>query len=220
MASFASNMFGGGGFGAFSKSLNSFIHPEEAYKDAANVSQQYYLDAQGKLQPIANQGQDQYGFLMNARNRLNDPVGLENEWSNSYSMSPEAKQDIANATAAGQNSASSQGLVGSSALTNNIQHSAGDIMSRDRQQFLTNLMQKYMAGIGIGSNIYGLGANADSALSTNAMNEGNTMAGLKYGETAAPGALFGNLLGKAADAGVNYATGGMSGAAKAAGGGG
>jgi hypothetical protein len=185
--------------------ISSFFHPENGYKDAMKTSGQYYRDAQGRLQPIVNQGQDQYGRLMDQANRLNDPIGLENEWANAYTQSPEAKQDIANAGSAGLGAASSMGLNGSSAAIQNIQNSAGEIMNKDREGFLNRAMQKYMQSIGIGQNIYGLGANAAGGQSTNAMNEGNTMAGLQYGATAAPGQMFGDLLAKGAGAALNIA---------------
>lgn len=216
MASFASNMFGSGGISAFSNGLNSFIHPEDAYKAAEDQSQQYYRDAQGRLQPYNQNGMDQYGRLMDQAGKLNDPVALENQWASQYTESPEAKQDIANATSSGLGAASSMGLNGSSAAIRNIQNSSGELMNKDRQGFLDRAMAKYMASIGIGQGLYGIGANAAGAQSSNAMSEGNTMAGLKYGETAAPGAMFGDLLGKGVNLAANYFTGGMSGLAQGA----
>jgi hypothetical protein len=154
---------------------------------------------------------DQYGRLTNQANALNNPADLENQWANSYQESPYAKAMEGHAKEAGLGAASSMGLNGSSAAINNIQQSSHDIMNQDRNQYMQDLMQKYMASIGIGQNLYGQGAAAAGAMSNNAMNQGNTMAGLAYGEQAAPGKLFGQVLGTAANAGMNYATGGMSG---------
>ena len=198
-------------FSGISKGINSYFNPDQPYKDAQDQSQQYYRDAQGRLQPYNQNGMDQFGRLTNQANALNDPVALENQWASQYSLSPEAKQDTANATSAGLGAASSMGLNGSSAAINNIQNSSSEIMNKDRQGFLDRAMQKYMASIGIGQNLYGYGAGAAGQQSTNAMKEGDTMAGLKYGETAAPGAMFGDLLGKGINIAANYATGGMSG---------
>jgi hypothetical protein len=110
----------------------------------------------------------------------------------------------------------SAGLLGSSAALNNVQTSASNIMQSDRQQYLDSLMQKYMASIGIGQNLYGVGATAGNQASSNALNQGQNQAGLTYGANAAPGAMFGKLAGAGADLGINWATGGASGLAKAA----
>jgi hypothetical protein len=89
-------------------------------------------------------------------------------------------------------------------------------MQNDRKQYLDDLMQKYMASIGIGQNLYGTGAAAAGQMGQNAMMQGqnsinnaNNLAGLKYGSVNAPGQMIGNLLGGAAKLGINYATGGV-----------
>ena len=56
-------------------------------------------------------------------------------------------------------------------------------------------MQKYMTGIGIGSDIYGKGANAANSMSQNAMNMGQNSAQNKFNQSNAQGDLFGKLLG-------------------------
>lgn len=193
--------------------IDSFLNPQKAFQAAEDQSQKYYIDAQGKLQPIVNNGMSQYQRLNNQADALGNPVQLENQWNQAYTQSPEAKQTIESAKATGLDSAVSQGLLGSSAALQNIQKSAANIGQNDRQNYLNDLMQKYLSSIGIGQNLYGVGANAAGQQSSNAVNQGNTQAGLAYGEEKAPGDLLGNILGKAADAGINYATGGVSGAA-------
>lgn len=195
--------------------FHSFMHPEEGYKAAEGQAEQYYRDAQGNLQPYNQNGMNMYQKLMQQQQALNDPAALQNQWASGYQESPYAKQQEQNATSSGLDAASSMGLMGSSAALNNIQKSSGEIMQGDRQNYMNDLMQKYMASIGIGQNIYGIGANAAGNMSSNAMNQGQTMAGLKYGETNAPGDQFGKILGTAANLGVNYATGGMSGVGSA-----
>lgn len=205
-----------GGIIPGSSMFKSFMHPEKGYENAEEQAQKYYRDAQGNLKPYADNGMNQYQRLMDQANQLNDPAALENKWASGYSESPYAQQMTEQAKNSGLDAASSMGLMGSSAAMGNIQNSAGQIMQGDRQNYMNDLMQKYMASIGIGQNLYGIGANAAGAMSTNAMNQGNNMAGLEYGRTNAPGDTFGKLLGLGVNAGVNYATGGMSGAAKAA----
>ena len=184
-------------FGTFSggrNMLQSFLHPEDAFKAGADQSQQYYNQAQGYLQPIANQGQQQFGQLQGQASQLNNPAQLQNSWAQQYTQSPEAMQTMMDARTAGLDSASSQGLLGSSAALENSQRSAGNISNSYRQQFLQDLMQKYMASIGINQNIYGLGASAAGAQAGNAMGEGDSLATAAYGQKAAPGMALSNLL--------------------------
>ena len=222
--------------------LDSFLHPERGYDAAGKAMQSgydaskgyydeskgFYKDAQGNLQPFRQQGLDQYGRLNDQANALNNPGQLENQWASGYEMSPYAQHAVDQATATGRNEASSMGLNGSSAALNNVQTNAGNIMQSDRQQYMNDLMQKYMASIGIGQNLYGTGAAAGSQMGTNAMNEaglamqqggnainnGVNMGQAAFGKQNAPGEMFGKMLGTAANAGINYTTGGVSGAMK------
>jgi hypothetical protein len=195
---------------------DSFWHPDKAYNKAGDTLNQYYKTAQDSLQPYINNGATAGNRLNEQADELNDPAALQAKWAAGYSESPYAQQLTKQATASGQNAASSAGLLGSSAALNNVQTSASNIMQSDRQQYLDSLMQKYMASIGIGQNLYGVGATAGNQASSNALNQGQNQAGLTYGANAAPGAMFGKLAGAGADLGINWATGGASGLAKAA----
>lgn len=189
--------------------ISSFFNPQRGYEDAAKQLQQYYQQAQGNLQPYAMNGQNIFQSLLGQYQKLSNPADLENQWASTYTMSPYAKNLQGQATQSGLDAASSMGLMGSSAALNNIQNSAGNIMQSDRQQYLDDLMDKYKTAIGLGQNIYGTGANAAGMLSNNAMNMGNNMAQAAYGEANAPGNMFGGLLALAANAAINYSTGGM-----------
>lgn len=192
-----------GGIGAGTDMFDSFLHPERGYQEAEKQADKYYVDAQGRLQRYNDAGYDQYGRLQDQANRLNDPAALENEWAASYKQSPYATQQINNATENGMNAASSMGLVGSSAALNNVTQNASNIGNQDRKQYMDDLMQKYLASINIGQNLYGVGAGAANAQSNNAMSQGTTQANLKYGEINAPGERLADI----AKAGINYATG-------------
>jgi hypothetical protein len=200
------------------KMINSFLHPEDAYKAAQDESNKAWGEAQGYEKPFYQQGLDQYGGLNSAENNLMNPSQLQDQWADSYKTSDYAKQMLNQNQASGLDAASSMGLMGSSAAVNNIQQGAHNVVNQDRQQYMNDLMQKYMAGIGIGQNIYGIGANMGATLGNQSMQHGQDMAGLKYGEQSAPGALFGKLAGTVANGAANYATGGMWGGAKSAGG--
>lgn len=197
--------------------INSFLNPQDAYKAAEKQAQQGWQEAQGYERPYWQQGLDQYGRLTGAEDALLDPAALESKWAQGYQTSPYAQQMLAQNKSSGLDAASSMGLMGSSAALGNIQTGAGNIVNEDRQQYMNDLMQKYLSGIGIGQNIYGIGADAAGNLAAGAQRQGEDLAGLKYGEKAAPGSFLGKLLGTAANMGMNYMTGGMSGAAQGAG---
>lgn len=186
--------------------FSSFFHPEDAYKKAEEAARQGYEKAQGYQQPFFQGGVDQYGRLNEATGQLLDPATLQNQWSQGYETSPYAQQLLKQNQASGLDAASAMGLNGSSAALGNIQQGAGNIVAQDRQQFMDDLMKKYMTGIGLGSSLYGTGASAGANLGGQAMSQGENMAGLQYGRYSAPGELFGKLLG-----------GGLSAAAQGAG---
>jgi hypothetical protein len=117
-----------------------------------------------------------------------------------YKTSPYAQRSMQNASASGLDAASSQGLLGSSAATQNIQQSSSDIMNKDRSEYLQDLMKKYMAGVGIGKDMYGIGATTAGNMSNQAMQMGGAMGQAKYGATNAPGDMARDLISAAAKA--------------------
>jgi hypothetical protein len=177
--------------------INSFLHPENAYKSAEDAEAEQWAQTQGYLNPTIQAGREQLPRLTGAEDQLFHPEELENKWIQSYSESPYAKSLIDRSRSAGLDAASSMGLNGSSAALGNIQQSAGDIASRDRQSYLDDIMKKYMSAIGIGGDIYGAGNNAATNLAGYSSNYGDTRGGLEYGRSAAPGELFGKIAGGA-----------------------
>lgn len=175
--------------------LSSFLSPEKPYQDAQEQLQQYYNQAQGYQQPFMQQGQQQYGRLQDYMNQLQNPAQLQNQWAQGYETSPQAQMAQQMATQQGLNAASSMGLMGSSPALQAIQGGTTQIGLDERQKYLSDLMQKYMAGAGLSQGIYGQGANAAGQMGQNAMNMGQNMAEMKAGESGAKGGLFGNLLG-------------------------
>lgn len=184
--------------------LSSFLHPEDAYKSAQEESNKGWQQAQGYQKPFMQHGEEQYNPLNEARERLMNPGSLQNEWAEGYETSPYAKRLLNMNTGEGLDAASQMGLMGSSAALGNIQQGAADITARDRRDYLNDLMQKYMTGIGIGQNIYGVGAQTGANLGGQAIEHGNNIAGLKYGEKSAPGALFGKIAQGVGTAAANY----------------
>jgi hypothetical protein len=174
--------------------ISSFLHPEQGYKDAQKEFEKKWQQAQGFQQPYNTAGQEQVGRLNTAENNLLDPSSLLSDWMQKYQVSPYAQKSMQNAKESGLGAASSMGLLGSSAALNNIQNSSSDIMNADRTQFLNDLMQKYMTGIGIGQNMYGVGASTAANLGNQAVNVGGNTGSMAYGQANAPGNLLKDLL--------------------------
>lgn len=186
--------FGLDAIGAAPGMIHSFWNPQEGYEDAADEYEKYYNQGQGYQEPFRQNGVDQTGRLNNAENKLLDPSALLSEWMDKYKTSPFAQRSMQNAQASGLDAASSQGLLGSSAATQNIQQSSSDIMNKDRSEYLQDLMKKYMAGIGVGQNMYNVGATTAQNMGNNAMTQGDRMGQAKYGATSAPGNMARDLV--------------------------
>lgn len=186
---------------------DSFLHPEKGYEKGQDQLDKYYQSAQGYLNPYNQFGQDAYGNYSDAMKRLLDPSALQNEWAKGYTESDSAKNTSRMAQENGLDAASSMGLMGSNTALNAIQGGTTNIGLQDRQNYMNDLMQKYLAGTGIAGNIFNTGANAAGNMSNNAMNMGNNSAQMAYGRQNSPGDLFGKLLGT----GIGAATGGMGG---------
>jgi hypothetical protein len=175
--------------------IHSFFHPEDAYIEAQKPVNEAWDKTQSLEQPFMQHGQDQYSDLNAGRQALMNPTQMQDEWAKHYQTSPQARQMIEQSRGQGLDAASSMGLMGSSGAVSNIQNNAARISTADRHQYMQDLMNKYLAGIGIGQNLYNIGSNQASNLGNQSMQHGNTLAGLKYGENAAPGQLFGNIMG-------------------------
>lgn len=178
--------------------LSSFLHPERGYEEAQKELDKYYQQAQQYQQPYMQHGEEAYGGLSGAMNSLLNPEELYSQWSGGYQESPAAKYAEESARNRGLDAASSLGLMGSTPALQAIQAGTSRIGAEDRQNYLNDLMQKYLSGIGVAQNIYGTGANAAGQLGQNAMNMGQNAAQMKYNQTNAQGNLFGNLLGTGA----------------------
>jgi hypothetical protein len=189
--------------------IDSFLHPERGYEAAGNEIGKSWNEAKGYLQPYNQYGMNQMGRLNRAENSLLDPSKLLAKWMAGYETSPYAQQLQEQASQAGLDSASQQGLLGSSAALSNVQNTSSQIMNADRQNYLKDLMEKYMAGIGLGKDIFNTGANAGSQLNQGALHTGENMAQAELGRLNAPGEMFGKMLGTGASILSSYLSGGM-----------
>jgi len=192
--------------------VSGFFNPGKGYKDARKEMERKWNEAKGFQQPYNQAGIDQLGRLNNAENSLLDPSKLLADWMSKYTESPYAKKSMENAKESGLDAASSMGLMGSSPALQNIQNSSSDIMNKDRQGFLQDLMQKYMAGIGVGQNIYNQGATTAGNMGNQAVGVGGNTADMAYGQGNAPGNFLRDWLATGAKVGMSMFGGGMGGA--------
>ena len=180
--------------------FDSFLNPGKGYAKGQEQLDKYYQQAQGQLNPYNQNGVQAGQGLNTAMNNLLDPAALQNKWSSGYQESPYAQQLQNQAQSQGMDAASAMGLMGSSPALNAIQQGSAGIMNADRQQYMNDLMQKYLAGTGIGQSMYGVGANAANQQSQNAMNQGQNSAGMAFGQQNAQGDLLSKGIGAAAGA--------------------
>lgn len=200
----------------YGKMIGSFLHPERGYKEAEKQIREAQARQRAGLSPYSQTGLEQRGPLGEAERSLLDPGALYEKWAAGYQESPAAAQMRERAKQAGLEAASSMGLMGSSAALQNIEQSAADISARDRQSYLEDLMRKYLAGIGIGQQLYGTGADIASRLAEMEGRMGENLAGARYGRETAPGGLFGKFLGSGIGAAAGGAIGGPVGAVQGA----
>ncbi len=178
----------------FGDQISSFLHPERGFDEALEALQKRFEESKGYVTPYANQGQEQYGRLNEGINQLLNPEGLMSRFINSYQESPYTKQLLEENRQSGLEGASSMGLMGSSAALGNIQQGAGKIANAQREQYLKDLMQEYLSGLGFSSDIYKTGAGAAESLMKGTNSMGENEANLIYNRENAPGNLFNNLL--------------------------
>lgn len=189
--------------------LSDLLNPGKGYQGAQDQLTNSYNQANSYMQPYSQFGVGAGNNLQSMLAKLMDPAALQAEWSKGYQESPEAQQAISESKTLGLDAASQMGLGGSSAAVSNIQKTGTNISNQYRQQYMNDLMNKYMQAIGIGQNMYGTGANAATNMASNTMNYGQNMAGLQYGKQNAGSDLLSKILGGATNIGMNYFTGGM-----------
>mgnify|MGYP001617056090 CR=1 FL=1 len=192
-------------FGGTGDMIDSFLHPERGYEDASKKMEDAWRKSQEFQDPYRQSGLDQRDRLNNAENNLLDPSKLLADWMSKYQESPYAKQSMANAKESGLDAASSMGLMGSSGALNNIQQSSSDFMNKDRQSFLNDMMQKYMAGIGIGQNMFNVGADTAGRMGQQRLAAGGYLGDMAYGARNAPGNRLADMISAASKA---YSAGG------------
>lgn len=176
--------------------LSSFLNPGKGYGKAQEQLDKYYQQGQAYLNPYNQQGQAQYGNLNDIIKNLMDPTALNQKWIDSYSTSPQALQDQNMAVEQGANAASALGLTGSNTALNATQAGATQIGLNDRQNYLNDMMNKYMNAAGLSQGIYGTGAGAATQMAGNANQMGQNSAQMAYNKQNAGGNMLAGLIGQ------------------------
>lgn len=189
------------------------LDPAKGYQAAMGPMQEYYNQAQGYMMPYMQQGQQAYQPMSNAMNRLLNPQDLQNEWIQGYQTSPYANALANEAQQSGLSAASSMGLLGSSPALQALQAGTSRIVAQDRDNYLNNLMQKYMTGAQMAQGLYGQGSQMASMLGQNAMNQGQMLGQMAYGKQASRSNMLGGLLGAGAGALMGGPMGALAGSA-------
>ncbi len=170
------------------------LDPGKSYRKAQKEYQKGWEQSQGYQKPYWQSGMDQIGKLTGAEDKLLNPAGLQDEWSSGYEMSPYAKQLQEQSMSQGLDAASSMGLLGSSSALQSLQSGASNIMQKDRENYMDDLMKKFLAGIGLGQNIYSTGAQTGGNLGREAMNFGEGNAGFEFNKSEAPMQMLMNIM--------------------------
>ena len=175
---FFSNMFGSGANDAAQQQLTN-----------------YWNQSKGFLSPYSTAGNDMLPMLIKGASSLMNPEQLQSQWASSYQESPEAKQLAATTQQSGMTDASAMGLGGSSSALSAITQGTGNVVAADQQNFLHDLMQKYITGLNVARGIYSTGAGAAGQLGTEAQNMGQSSADLAYNAASGPGDMIMGLIG-------------------------
>ena len=165
--------------------LSDFLNPGKAYKQAGEVEQAGYNESKGYRQPFIENGVGAGNNLKDMLNKLMNPGKLQNEWSQGYETSPYAQQLQKQNQTQGLDAASAMGIGGSSAALSNIQKGSGDIVQKDRQNYMDDMMKKYMAAMGIGESMYGTGATTANAGAEGAQKHGEWQGQNTFNEKSA-----------------------------------
>ena len=167
---------------------------EQAHKAARNTMESAIDRGAAYTAPYRDRGDRIGDTLEEQLKRLLDPQSLENEWASSYETSPYAEFMMDRAETQGKDLASSLGLLGSTTAEEGINVQKLGILGKDRQQYMNDLMQKYMNGINLGQGIYGTGANAASGLSSQWGQVGPQLGTSAYSRNAQGGNTLANII--------------------------
>lgn len=173
----------------FSSGLGGFLgglfgDSGKPYDKAMEQYQQWMNQAQGVQQPFLDAGKQGMGDYQDWLKGMKDPSQFINGLMGDYQASPYTQYMQQQAQNAGVNAGSASGLMGSSALAQQMQQNAGNIAQQGLDSWLQNVLginNQYGQGQ---QNMMGVGQNAANSL-TNMYNQmGQNMGQAAYGKEA------------------------------------
>lgn len=174
--------------GIFGNSGKPYEQAGEQYQDwtnkAATLNSPYYNAGTGAIPEYQQWLQGQ-----------KDPGQFINNLMNQYQASPYSQYLQKQATNAGNNYASANGLSGSTPMMQQMQQNAGNIASQDMNQWLQNALginTQYGSGQ---QNMMNMGQNATNSLTNLYQNTGNNMGNAAYGKEAGKQQDWNDILG-------------------------
>lgn len=189
---FDSSMFGSG-LGGFLGGM--FGDSGKPYDKAMEEYQKYAQMAQGTQQPFLDAGKGAIGDYQKWLQGQQDPSKFINNLMGQYQQSPYTAFLQQQAQAAGENSASASGMMGSTPFMQQQQQNAGNIAQQGMDSWLQNVLginTQYGQGQ---NNLMQGGQQAANSL-TNMYNQmGQQMGEAQYGKQAGKGQDFWNTIG-------------------------
>lgn len=183
----------GSGLGGFLGGI--FGDSGKPYDDAMKQYQEYYNKSQQAQQPYLDAGKEGLGNYQEWLEKQKDPTKFINDTMGQYSESPYAQYLQGQSLRAGQNAASASGLSGSTPLMQQLQQNAGNIASKDQNEWLQNVLginTQYGQGQ---NNLMTGGQNAANSLTNLNSQMGQQMGQAQYGKTAGKQQDFWNTIG-------------------------
>ena len=187
---------GAGGLGSLASGILGLFQ-----KNPADTGMSYLNQVPGQLQQTlgpynqfgknaGNQLQNQLGQL------LNNPSALLKMFGQGYQQSPGYQFSVDQATNAANRAAAAGGMAGSPQEQAQLASTVTGLANQDYNQYLQNVLGLYGQGLGVGENMFGVGATAANnlakGLQSNLTNQAQMgAAGQQYKNQAQQSALGG-----------------------------
>lgn len=182
---------------------------KRALQKARDVTQQYYGQGIGFLQPYQTAGTTALRSALGQLGQQADPAAFIKEAESGFQQTPAQRFEQQQATQAVQNMLEAQGIAGTGAGAQRIAQTVADITGGQQQQYLQNLLGLRQQTLGDLLSTGQLGLGAAGTAARGAFGTGQTLAQLlgqtgqaQYGEDVARGSGINQLLGTLGGLGV------------------
>lgn len=175
---------------------------KRALQQARGVTQQYYGQGIGFLQPYQTAGVTALRSALGQLGQQVDPAAFIKEAESGFQQTPAQRFEQQEAIQAVQNLLESQGIAGTGAGAQRIAQTVADITGGQQQQYLQNLLGLRQQTLGDLLSAGQLGLGAAGTAASGAFGTGKTLAQLlgetglaQYGEDVARGSGINQLVG-------------------------